>query len=486
MANDENPVAETIGPYDEMANRWDLILDLLGKTPAMRAAGEKWLPKEAGEIYGEYRTRLERTILYNGFGDTVEKLSARPFSHPISVHNIPADLEYLIDDADTTLKSFETLAQELLKDLATFGIAHIFVDHSRIAPIENGEKITIADEKQLGARAIITRISPANLIGWRTTYSTSSRQKKLTQIRVREFEYEDKGDYGVELVEYIRVWNSNGNWELHRKDDKGKYTLIDKGIFTFSDGIPLITIYANRTGFMTAEPPLEDLAWLNLAHWQSSSDQRNILRLSRFAILFGKGFPDEYITGEKALTVGPTTAVMVNNPDAVLDYVEHSGKAIEAGSKDLDDLEVKMELLGQQPLMRTSGKSTATAKRIDENRNISSLQAWIRSLQDGLVNALEFAGKWRSIQTPEDMAVDIFNDFEVVVSGQTDKDHLLKMRQAGELSRITYLKEVKRRGLLADDIDPEDEAARLESEDDSLDELLNGDSDKDISSGNGE
>jgi len=35
---------------------------------------------------------------------------------------------------------------------------------------------------------------------------------------------------------------------------------------------------------MQAKPPLLDLAWLNVEHWQSASDQSNILHVARVPI----------------------------------------------------------------------------------------------------------------------------------------------------------------------------------------------------------
>ena len=54
-------------------------------------------------------------------------------------------------------------------------------------------------------------------------------------------------------------------------------------------------------GFMTAHPPLMDLAWLNLAHWQSASDQRHILHVARVPILFGRNLT----LPEDGLALGP-------------------------------------------------------------------------------------------------------------------------------------------------------------------------------------
>src|SRR3546814_6971269 len=96
---------------------------------------------------------------------------------------------------------------------------------------------------------------------------------------------ERDGAWGERAVEQIRVLEP-GRWSLWRRADAvrdrpwrrhagGETSFGPPGFGT----LPLVTVYAERTGYLTARPPLLDLAWLNLAHWQSSSDQRHILHV---------------------------------------------------------------------------------------------------------------------------------------------------------------------------------------------------------------
>jgi hypothetical protein len=382
--------------YQEMSISWELIHDLLGGTQAMREAGEKWLPREPREE--SYNARLNRSILYNGYRDTRNKLANRPFSHEIQFNEIPEELEYLKDDVDATGRPFSSFAKELMSDLLDYGIAHIFVDHTAISEIEEGETLTKADEERIGVRVLFNIVHPPNLIGWQT--EVVNKKVKLKQIRIKETVIEPSGGFGDVEVTYVKVYYEDSweKYELKQDQDKQDYwDLVDQGTFTLGK-ISLTTIYANRTGYMTAEPSLMDLAWLNLAHWQSYSDQRNILRLSRFGILFGRGFPKDLVG--QPLPIGPSKAFITDKTDADLKYVEHTGNSIEAGAKDIEDIEIKMEILGQQPLMRSSNLSTATAKRIDESRNVSQLKTWVKNLEEGLRKALELASSSGSI-SPE-------------------------------------------------------------------------------------
>lgn len=466
---EKSPVSIPCIGYEEMSKAWALLHDLLGGTEAMRAASQTWLPMEPAESLASYDARKGRAILFNGFRDTLNKLKNRPFTHPIIITDIPDELSYLIDDIDGTGKRLETFIKEVLTDLIEYGIAHIYVDHSSVEEIEEGIQITKADEQRLGVRVYITRISPANLIGWQT--EKNSKTIELKQIRTLETVIEPSGDYGDVEVNYINVYNRD-TWEVHQQDpdNEDKYNIVKEGTTTLGK-IPLITIYANRLGIMIADPPLMDLAWLNLAHWQSYSDQRNILRFTRFGLLFGKGLP-EHLVKAGTLEIGPTKAILVEDKDADLKYVEHNGQAIAAGQKDIEDIEQKMRVLGNQPMMKEM-PNTATAERIDEGRAVSQLQSWVKSLEQGMLQALKLACEWRAITPKETMAIEIYSDFEATVLGGSDKELLLKLREAGEITGVRLLKEQQRRGVFSQDMNPEEEHdAALAEENESLQNML--------------
>jgi len=476
-----SPVAIPGTGYSQMAGAWELILDLLGGTRTMREAGTKWLPQEAQELNASYASRLHRSILYNALKDTISKLRNRPFKVPVIVTDLPDGLSYLEEDVDGMGTTISEFAKSIIDHLIKFGIVHIYVDHSNMAQGNDGNKppsrhsqdsgqqvtdeaianITIQGEKDAGARVFFWIISPVNLIGWQT--ETLNNVTNLTQIRVQETAIEPNGDYDDIEINYVNVFNKD-SWEIHQQDsDKPEeYVLVDSGPSTLGK-IPLITIYADKTGFMTADPPMEDLAWLNLAHWQSYSDQRNILKFSRFGLLFGKGFPAKQVDAG-GVVVGPQRMILTSATDAELKYVEPTGKGIEAGADDLEDIEQKMRVLGNQPMVKNV-PVTATTDRIDESRTVSQLQAWVVSAERGILAALQLASEWRRIDPPETMKVDIFHDFEATVLGGGDKDLLSKMREKGQITNELMLREEQRRGVFSEDMDPEEEAKAVADED---------------------
>lgn len=442
--------------YSDMSDSWTLIHDLLGGTRAMRLAGVRWLPKEPAETQPDYDNRLNRSILFNGLKDAISRVVSLPFSMPVTLSgNLPETISFLEKNCDATGKDLSQFAREVFQAGVTYGGTHILVDYPKVQGT-----VTIEEEQRAGLQPVFIHIPPCNLISWES--KVVGRQRVLTEIRFIEYRTERKeGDeYADVQNEYIRVYRET-TWELWAK--KGEdWIKVDEGTHTFGR-IPLVTIPFSPIGYMTFEPPFEDLAWVNLAHWQSMSDQRNILRFARCGILFGKGMDDEAIS---KIVIGPNHRVGTPNENADLKYVEYGGKALEAGEADVSKLEEKMEHLGMRPLQRRTSPRTATEGVIDEKRSLTDAQAWIGITETGLESACRLAAEWKKTKVDEKFRVVIFSDFAI---GSAPAAEITELRNWATTtpplaSQELVLKEAKRRGFFADDLDVTEEIERTQSQ----------------------
>jgi hypothetical protein len=436
--------------------KWRLIDDLCAGTQAMRDRGVEWLPRETKENVRDWESRRDRSILYSALSDTIDKTAARPFSKPVSLQEedrLPESLQGIRDDADLAGSSLTEFGRSVFIDGLKYGKAHILVDFPPI-----GRTLRLSEERAFRVRPYFCRICPTDLIAWQSERGNNGVEF-LTQVRIKETRIEPEGDYGEQEVEYVRVYTPEG-WSLQRKADSGTDWVVQEDGSQSLGKVPLVTIYFDRAGFMESNPSFEDLSWLNLAHWQSYSDQRNLLRVARVPILSATGLnKDEFGQG---LTVGPSNLLKSTNPDAKFGYVEHSGAALGAGAEDIRALEERMEVLGLQPLISRSGGVTATAKSMDEARSESNIQAWIRSTEHGLWGAYELAAEWIGSELDEEFSVDIYSDFGLTMKSKDDMDTLSSMYAQGIITAETLLYEAKRRGVVNEmvDVDEEVQAAR--------------------------
>jgi hypothetical protein len=334
--------------------------------------------------------------------------------------------------------------------------AHVVIDFPSLKE-EEREGRTKADDDREGRRPYWVMIKPENVIA--AFSQIVDGQEILTHVRIREDIVIQDG-FAEVVKERIRVMEP-GQWFLYElRKEKGKkeeWVVIDNGV-TAVQFVPMVTFYANRSGLMTGKPPIEDLAFLNVRHWQSTADQTSILTVARFPMLAVAGASDQ--TGS-VMAIGPKQLLGTKDPQGRFYYVEHSGKAIGSGRTELLDLEEQMASYGADFLKRRPGNMTATSRALDSVEAVSPLQDAIIRFVDAINVALSMTAAWMGME--EGGTVDIQTDFSMGESSETLKT-LLETRKNGDISREDFLDRLRTLKVLRDDFDPEENLRRLQQE----------------------
>lgn len=435
-----------------MAVGWSLVCDLLGGTEDMRAAGKRHLPQWPAEEDDAYKARLAVATLFPAFGETVESLSAKPFSEPITVgEDVPASVVPLLMNIDLEGRNLHNFAHDTMLQVMGPGLCGILVE----APVRGEEVKTLAQERAAGIRPYWVLIKPEQILGWKKRKVNGVWQ--LVQLRIMECVEEDDGEFGSVSVDQVRVLVP-GAWQTYRKAaNSEEWVLHDEGKTSLAY-IPFAPCYGKRTGFLTAKPPLKEVAYLNIKHWQSQSDQDTILHVARVPILTARQVGDEF-----ELKVGASAAVdLGDGPQAELKYVEHTGAAIEAGKQSLDDLKDEMRQAGAELLVIDGVEKTATENRAEESIGMCKLQRIANSLEDSLNLALQFTAEYMG--ETEGGSVKLFGDYAARTMVEASAQLLLQANTGGKISDETFRAELKRRGILSADVDEEEEKQRIEEQ----------------------
>ena len=432
----------------------ELPRTLMRGTRGMREAGEAYLPSAESEPWLVYRRRLNMSILYNGFRFSANSLSGRPFSNPLKLsENTPEAIVEWSKNVDMTGRTLHQFARDWFADIMVTGRSHILVDKPAGVPNDRSEELSM--------RPYFRMIRGDDVLGWKT--ETVDGEEMFTQFRIREYgELPDpENQWGSIPVNRVRVLYLDG-WELWEEnpENENEWHLRDSGESGWNR-IPIVTAYGIRNGFMDSEPPLEDLAWVNLGHWQSQSDQRNILHVTRVPILFGAGFP-EVANGPKKIEVAANRAMFSQDPGAKLSYVEHTGASIGAGRQDLKDFEEQMGILGMMPLIPGAVGGGATAAAISGADTQSLLQSMTLGMKEGLDQALKMMLDW--VDLPGDPEVVITSEYGLALREAEHIGALIQLRLSGDISRKTLWSEFRRRDVLSDQFDPDSEQEMIDDE----------------------
>ena len=440
--------------YRVMAEKWPKIRALMGGTEAMRNAGESYLPKHYAETKERYKERLSCSVLKNYFMNTVEHMAGKVFAKPVDVDQPSPEIEEFIKDIDRSGTSLTAFSADVFQNAVAVGLHYILVDYPKIET-----PLTLEDERYIKARPYWVSVPAENVLG----VKLSPDKTTIEEVRLKEDRYEYVDRWEQEFIERVRVLMP-GAFELWRKVDldnnQTEWILEDSGAMSI-DEVPLVPVYGKKEGPHFASPPLEDLADLNITHWQSYSDQRSILSVTRFPILGASGYdPDE----DPEVQLGPFKLLTTSDPQGKYYYIEHSGTAIEAGRKDLEDLKEEMAMFGLQVFLPQIAGSdvTATQSQISNTNTQSRLQRMARSCESALNECMRLTQLWRGVEdVPK---VEIRGNFEMPRETTAEIENLITMRQAGELSRGTFYRECKRRGFLSDDFNADEEKELLDNE----------------------
>lgn len=455
-------VATPSSLYEECSKKWHLPRTLMGGTAAMREAGTTYLPQEPAETEHAYRNRRDRSTLFNGFRKTVKDMTGKVFAKPVQIgDDVPERIRAYAENIDLAGRHLSNFAHDVFFDGIQTGVSYILVEMS---PAQ--ENATRRDDIEMGRRPYLVHVKAEALIGWKS--ANINGKLVLTQIRIAECTTEDdpEDEFAEVEVNQIRVFDrmpAGGvlyrvyRWASDAGKD-GEWVLKEAGQTSLPE-IGLVPFYANRTDFMQGSPPLEDLAYVNLAHWQSSSDQRNILHVARVPMLFAKGIDDD-----AELRIGANSFTRASGEHADMKYVEHSGSAIGSGRDDLKDLEFQMQTLGLELLIPRPGGQTATGEAIDQSKMSAPLAMMADNLKDALERCFQFMAQYEGLGEDAGGSLEVNKDFGVSMRDAADLQTLLAAVNAGQISRETFWKELVRRNVLMDDFDAEEEAAKIEEE----------------------
>ena len=484
-----NRVEVSSDAHLEYMEKTELVRTLLGGTDAMREAGTAFLPKEKKETDDAYARRKERSFLFEAYKRTIQKLAGEVFSKPAVLHDVRSDIaewcEYNVDQQGRDLTRF---AQLVFYYALAEGVCFILVDYPEVKTTTTEEgrvlyyetyedlpedqrkqaewlPLTKAVDKKKGWRPYFVLVRGKDVIGYRTKQVNG--KVMLAQVRIMETAEEAIGNYGNETIERIRVLEP-GKFTLWRKvldTTERKYKwVVEKEGTTSLDFIPLHTFMPGETlSFMTAAPPLQGLAELNLAHWQSSSDQRNILHYARLITYFGKMLMQDE---DEEVIVGHNQVIMSDSPEGDFKIVEHSGKGIEAGRQDLLDLERQMAMFGLTYMMPRTGTMLATERAITKSENDSALMGWALQFEDFLDSCLVTTFKYVS-GTDADIKDSGYVKVNTDFSNWLKDMHgqlLISAFENGAIPRRVVFEEFQRRGIVSDEYEFEDLLGMMEED----------------------
>ena len=439
---------------------WMQVDSLWEGTAAMRLAGETYLPKQPNETADNYKRRVARSTLHNYYKSSIQSAVGKVFAEDIHVETASAPLSLIIDDVDSQGQSLSQFAKSTLETAINHGVSFILVDHTRVPE----DFDNLAAQQASGARPYWVSIPATKVLDARSGDFGGSQRPSY--FRYEEDVYEPSADgFSGAQFRQVRIFkqdpagttqpdgtvsatDSNVMFAVYREVHGKQWELIDSGEIKGIPAIPVVPVYTNRLGFFLGRPPLQDLADVNVQHWQCSSDYQNSVHVATIPFLLTKGLQAQMDADGnlKQLSVDVNAGVVATDPNATVEWIEVSGAALKAARDNLDSLTAEMEKLGTTLCSQTPGGITATEKSVNSAEANSIVKTWALSLQDAINGALFFTSAYLGDAAP--VTAKVNTDFAMDYANDTTMQNVLDMFTANVIDAETVIAEAKRRNVL--------------------------------------
>jgi hypothetical protein len=418
--------------YVNMEPHWLLIEALLQGTYGIRKGHRKYLPQEPRELDESYDNRLMRSTLAPYYVRLERMLAGMLTRKPVRLEDVSDVVTEQLFDVDLQGNDLNVWTYETARKCIRYGHVGVLVDAPKAG--DNGRPYWVS-------------VTPRDILGWRSEVKDGKQQ--LTQLRLMETITVPDGLYGEKQVQQVRVLTP-GAFEIHQKDKKGDFVLIDEGSTSLSE-IPFSVAYSNRVGVLESRPPLADIAELNLKAYQVQSDLDNQLHISAVPMLAIYGFPQS----AEEISAGPGEAMALPE-GASAQYIEPSGNSYSAQFQRLDQIANQINELGLAAVLgQKLSAETAEAKRIDRSQGDSTMMVIAQQMQDLIDNCLSFHAQY--MQQSQVGSSFINRDFLGQRLEPQEIQSLLQLYTAGTITQETLLNQLSAGEVLGDEFDVEEE-----------------------------
>ena len=436
----ESPFVRNLDSIAMMSD-WSVMAAVTRGTNYIRDLSETYLPQEPREDDDAYTTRVNRSVLSPYTSRLIETAAGAILRKPIHVEGDPYWLE-LIQNIDGLGSSINEYARRSLVSSLTYGHSAILVDYPAAMGARN-----LAEERALGRRPYFVHVDAPQIWGWRKEAGTN----RLLQVRIHDYDVRPLNEFGEEQVEQMRVIYP-GRYDLYTLGQE-VVEFTESGDYSLPE-IPLVPIYSNRRGLLISQPPLLDIANLNITHYQRQADLIHALHIAAMPTLDLEGWDDT--TGSATMGVNYAIAMQPGNKAY---YVQADATSFDAQMSELESLASQMSTLGVTKLFgQKFVAESAEAKRIDQAQSNSVLSIISQELESALNQAFAFAAQYVGLEPPE---ITIDRDFDYYRLIGQDVAVLAQLADTGKISNAMLLEVLRRGEILPDNINIEEELLDL-------------------------
>lgn len=403
------------------------VKDVFNGTKSVKDGGVRYLSKWIYEEDENYTDRLDKSVFINFFRDAVQNTNSLLWSKGMDL-TFNDKAKYFFDDVDGNGSKIDEFFMTATKKAIRDGLVYIWVDNERIdGSITRGSKV----------KPFLKIIERKDVISKK--FDVVNGTRVLTQIVIIQSIEEEVDEYEVREVEVYVVLRQDGG-----KIIKADGTLVDEWTSNL-DYIPVVPLYSDQTGYLQADIPFLDLAFVNIKHYNVMSEYDNILHMSAVPVqqIFTQGqagimadvmLEDGTVEQRETSIVGSNNALVFTDKNTEgFEFVEVSGNGISLIADRISKLEESMLRMSLTMLSADAENiKTATEAKLKDRNSSLFLVEIAKSLENCIEEVLMIAEDY----TGENFSFELVigKDFsDLKIDAQTIKQ-IIDLKKAGFIS----------------------------------------------------
>ena len=423
----------------------------------------KYLAQEPGEPDEAYLSRLNRSTYTSTFRDAIRAFAGLLGNY--QTHDFPKTLEENLENVDMMGSSLSKFLNDLDQAVLRDGGAGVLVE----MPNEQENLGSALEETEEGRRPYLLRIDRSNLINWRTEMHGGREVVVHAVVRtVMELPMEG-GRFGTKM-EPIYVHLFPGGFIKYKLERGGNGAAHKWQMVKIAEGatslpiVPIVWMGSTQSRMGSSMLPLIGLANLSLQHFQLRSDLSELLHKLSMPVPVRRGAPTDAHGRPAPLMIGPNTAIDLP-VEGGFEFAEPSGGSLQQHQQEIIHVEALMDRSSLAFMYGSeSGGRTATEAMLQS----SQIQAQIATLIENKESAVDMIVRLWSSYTGEKVAqetgIEVSDNLIQRPLEAQEVQSLLNLYGENAISHQTLLEELQRGHALSQDIDIEEEIARIDEE----------------------
>jgi len=376
------PVHSTHPEYELALDQVRTTRDACAGQKAIKQANTRYLPQFTPADAERYDKYLQRAYYVNVVGRTKSALIGAIFRRPIKA-DLPDSIEYLLDNANGQGMSLEQIAKLACDEILETGRYGFMVDYPQVS-----EGASFADIQDLQSNII--GYSFERIINWDTEVINGRETLTMVVLLEERKEYHDRFTWTVEpQYRVLELVDGVYTQTLYEKDGSVVSTMTPLMGGEVVRHIPFYFAGSEDNRSHIDQPPLFDLASVNIAHYRNCADYEEGTHLHGQPMLVidtGDTSAQEFeALNPQGVTVGARRGLALQRGKAQLLQAESNSAAFEA----MSHKENQMVQIGARLITQRGVNQTAESARIAASSEASVLNSIVGNVSEALESACE-------------------------------------------------------------------------------------------------